>query len=48
MEEIIQIYNEIYEANHWTNGIPSDQLEEILKRRAENIFHVSNIAIQRG
>ncbi|XP_020876785.1 HSP-interacting protein isoform X2 [Arabidopsis lyrata subsp. lyrata] len=48
MEEIIQIYNEIYEAKHWTNGIPSDQLEEILKRRAENIFHVSNIAIQRG
>ncbi|ANM71140.1 Octicosapeptide/Phox/Bem1p (PB1) domain-containing protein / tetratricopeptide repeat (TPR)-containing protein [Arabidopsis thaliana] len=48
MEEIIQIFDEIYEAKHWTNGIPSDQLEEILKRRAENIFHVPNIAIQRG
>ncbi|CAA7059041.1 unnamed protein product [Microthlaspi erraticum] len=48
MEEILEIFNEISEAKGWSNGIPSDQLEEILTRRASNIFHVSNTDIQRG
>lgn len=48
MEEIIHIFNEIDEAKQWRNGIPSDQLEDIIKRRTANIFHVSNTGTQRG
>ncbi|CAH2072289.1 unnamed protein product [Thlaspi arvense] len=48
MEEIIQIFNEIYEAKRWRNEIPPDQFEEIIKRRTGNIVHVSNTEIQRG
>ncbi|EOA20051.1 hypothetical protein CARUB_v10000326mg [Capsella rubella] len=48
MEEILHIFNEIDEAKQWRNGIPSDQLEDILKRRTEIIFHMSYTGIQRG
>ncbi|KAL0673060.1 hypothetical protein Bca4012_001041 [Brassica carinata] len=42
VDEVLQIFHEIYEAKEWRNGIPSDQFEEILKRRIGNIFHVSH------
>ncbi|KAG2333610.1 hypothetical protein Bca52824_004790 [Brassica carinata] len=42
VDEVLQIFHEIYEAKEWRNGIPSDQFEEILKRRIANIFHVSH------
>ncbi|KAJ0261257.1 Protein PHOX3 [Hirschfeldia incana] len=42
VDEVLQIFHEIYEAKEWRNGIPSDQFEEILKRRIANIFHVSS------
>ncbi|CAH8370508.1 unnamed protein product [Eruca vesicaria subsp. sativa] len=41
VDEVLQIFHEIYEAKEWRNGIPSDQFEEILKRRIGNIFHVT-------
>lgn len=48
MEEIIEIFDEIYEAKQWEMEIPLDQLEEILKKRTANIVHVSNTGIQGG
>ncbi|CAN8300812.1 unnamed protein product [Cochlearia groenlandica] len=48
MEEILLIFSEICEAKQWIHEVSSDQIEEILKRRIENTFHVSNTRIQGG
>ncbi|KAE8718952.1 protein OS-9-like protein [Hibiscus syriacus] len=40
IDEIIQAWNEMYEAKRWNSKIQSHRLEPLLRRRVSNIYHV--------
>ncbi|GAA0166065.1 hypothetical protein LIER_21312 [Lithospermum erythrorhizon] len=39
IDEIVQAWNEMYEAKRWQNGIPSFRLEPLLRRRVSKIYY---------
>ncbi|KAL2482737.1 Octicosapeptide/Phox/Bem1p domain-containing protein [Forsythia ovata] len=39
INEIVQAWNEMYEAKKWQNSIPAFRLEPLLRRRASKIYH---------
>ncbi|KAE8669058.1 hypothetical protein F3Y22_tig00112260pilonHSYRG00043 [Hibiscus syriacus] len=39
IDEIIQAWNEMYEAKRWNGKIQSHRLEPLLRRRVPNIYH---------
>ncbi|XP_022865663.1 protein PHOX1-like [Olea europaea var. sylvestris] len=39
INEIVQAWNEMYEAKKWQNSIPAFTLEPLLRRRASKIYH---------
>ncbi|KAK8660944.1 hypothetical protein V6N13_051849 [Hibiscus sabdariffa] len=39
IDEIIQAWNEMYEAKKWKNKIPSCRVEPLLRRRVSKIYH---------
>ncbi|CAL0320171.1 unnamed protein product [Lupinus luteus] len=44
IDEIVQAWNEMYEAKKWHNGVPSFRLEPLFKRRASKIYHALELA----
>uniref|UniRef100_A0A0E0QH11 PB1 domain-containing protein n=1 Tax=Oryza rufipogon TaxID=4529 RepID=A0A0E0QH11_ORYRU len=40
VEEIVQAWNEMYDAKKWRNGVPSFRLEPIFRRRAPKLHHM--------
>lgn len=40
IDEIVQAWNEIYDAKKWQTGVPSFWLEPLLRRRASKLYHV--------
>ncbi|XP_010244885.1 PREDICTED: uncharacterized protein LOC104588590 [Nelumbo nucifera] len=40
IDEIIQAWNEMYDAKRWQSGIPSFHLEPLFRRRVPNIHHI--------
>jgi len=39
INEIVQAWNEMYEAKKWQNSIPAFRLEPLLRRRASKIYY---------
>lgn len=39
IDEIVQAWNEMYEAKQWQNEIPSFRLEPLFRRRVSKIYH---------
>ncbi|XP_027066934.1 protein PHOX1 [Coffea arabica] len=39
IDEIVQAWNEMYEAKRWQSGIPSFRLEPLLRRRVSKLFY---------
>ncbi|KAA8535196.1 hypothetical protein F0562_030199 [Nyssa sinensis] len=39
IDEIVQAWNEMYEAKKWQSGVPSFRLEPILRRRVSKLYH---------
>ncbi|CAA2960128.1 protein PHOX1-like [Olea europaea var. sylvestris] len=39
ISEIVQAWNEMYEAKKWQNSVPAFRLEPLLRRRASKIYH---------
>lgn len=39
IDEIVQAWNEMYEAKMWQTGVPSFRLEPLLQRRVSKLFH---------
>ncbi|MED6226008.1 hypothetical protein PIB30_099207 [Stylosanthes scabra] len=44
IDEIVQAWNEMYEAKKWQNGVPSFRLEPLLRRRVSKIYHAFELA----
>ncbi|XP_052200250.1 protein PHOX4-like isoform X4 [Diospyros lotus] len=40
IDEIIQAWNEMYEAKRWQSDVPSFRLEPVLRRRVSKLYHV--------
>uniref|UniRef100_A0A0D9X6E7 PB1 domain-containing protein n=1 Tax=Leersia perrieri TaxID=77586 RepID=A0A0D9X6E7_9ORYZ len=40
VEEIVQAWNEMYDAKKWRSGAPSSRLEPIFRRRAPKLHHI--------
>ncbi|KAK6944426.1 PB1 domain [Dillenia turbinata] len=38
IDEIVQAWNEMYEAKKWQSGVPSFRLEPLLRRRVSNLY----------
>ncbi|GKD84181.1 hypothetical protein Tco_1351020, partial [Tanacetum coccineum] len=38
IDEIVQAWNDMYEAKMWQTGVPSFRLEPLLQRRVSKIF----------
>ncbi|CAA2963777.1 PHOX1-like [Olea europaea subsp. europaea] len=45
INEIVQAWNEMYEAKKWQNSIPAFRLEPLLRRRASKIYHALEHAV---
>ncbi|KAI8022441.1 Protein PHOX1 [Camellia lanceoleosa] len=39
IDEIVQAWNEMYEAKRWHSGVPSFRLEPLLRRRVSKLYH---------
>lgn len=39
VDEIVQAWNEMYEAKKWQSGVPSFRLEPLLRRRVSKLYH---------
>ncbi|KAK3001725.1 hypothetical protein RJ639_021783 [Escallonia herrerae] len=39
IDEIVQAWNEMYEAKRWQSGVPSFRLEPLLRRRVSKLYH---------
>ncbi|WOL19072.1 hypothetical protein Cni_G27869 [Canna indica] len=39
IDEIVQAWNEMYDAKKWISGLPSFRLEPLLRRRAPKLYH---------
>lgn len=44
IDEIVQAWNEMYEAKRWERGVPSFRLEPLLRRRVSNLYHALELA----
>ncbi|PHU11275.1 hypothetical protein BC332_18205 [Capsicum chinense] len=44
IDEIVQAWNEMYEAKRWERGIPSFRLEPLLRRRVSKLYHALELA----
>lgn len=40
IDEIVQAWNEMYEAKKWQTSVPSFRLEPLLRRRASEFYRV--------
>lgn len=40
IDEIVQAWNEMYDAKRWKRGVPSFRLEPLFRRRVPNLHHV--------
>ncbi|PSS13901.1 HSP-interacting protein [Actinidia chinensis var. chinensis] len=40
IDEIVQAWNEMYEAKRWQSDVPSFRLEPLLRRRVSKLYHV--------
>ncbi|KAL2249498.1 HSP-interacting protein-like [Sesamum indicum] len=40
IDEIVQAWNEMYEAKKWQSSVPSFRLEPLLRRRVSKLYHV--------
>lgn len=39
VDEIVQAWNEMYEAKNWQSSIPSFRLEPLLRRRVSKLYY---------
>lgn len=39
IDEIVEAWNDMYEAKMWQTGVASFRLEPLLRRRVSKIFH---------
>lgn len=39
IDEIVQAWNEMYEAKKWQSRVPSFRLEPLLRRRVSKLYH---------
>lgn len=46
IDEIIQAWNEMYEAKKWQSGIPSFRLEPLLRRRVSKLYSALENALE--
>lgn len=46
IDEIIQAWNEMYEAKKWQSGIPSFRLEPLLRRRVSKLYSALENALK--
>lgn len=44
IDEIVQAWNEMYEAKRWERGVPSFRLEPLLRRRVSKLYHALELA----
>ncbi|XP_009621393.1 protein PHOX1-like [Nicotiana tomentosiformis] len=44
IDEIVQAWNEMYEARRWERGVPSFRLEPLLRRRVSKLYHALELA----
>ncbi|CAI9100915.1 OLC1v1038105C1 [Oldenlandia corymbosa var. corymbosa] len=44
IDEIVQAWNEMYEAKRWQSGIPSFRLEPLLRRRVSKLYYALELA----
>ncbi|MCD7457057.1 hypothetical protein HAX54_033974 [Datura stramonium] len=44
IDEIVQAWNEMYDAKRWERGVPSFRLEPLLRRRVSKLYHALELA----
>lgn len=40
IDEIVQAWNEMYDAKRWQIGVPSFRLEPLFRRRVPKLYHI--------